>query len=211
MAVKYNNDTVGPEGLCPTLLVLGSIPRLPLHVPAETQIQRAIAIDAATDAAMKELAKRKISFGIRNTGSPKMKEQEEELTRLPAGAPVLIYRDTSKVCKGPFLFISIDGIAIVIQLPHGRQIFKSTAVKPSNRPVMDKLLQPSSILPQSDNQIQTIQANNSDVSEQINPIMNSYDFRDSIDAELRGLLEMGVFSVVRRDSVPPGTRVYGTR
>ena len=50
MAVKSVNDTIGPEGLCPTLLVYGAIPRPPRRAPADTQIQRARAIDLATSA-----------------------------------------------------------------------------------------------------------------------------------------------------------------
>ena len=45
MAVKSVNDTVGPEGLCPTVLIFGSIPRPARNMPAETQISRARAID----------------------------------------------------------------------------------------------------------------------------------------------------------------------
>ena len=46
MAVKSVNDTIGPEGLCPTLLVYGAILRPPRRAPADTQMQRARAIDS---------------------------------------------------------------------------------------------------------------------------------------------------------------------
>ena len=96
MAIKSVNDTIGPEGLCPTLLVYGAIPRPPRRTPAETQIQRARAIDAAIAAIQKEHAKRKIAFAFKHPSSPKAKEQQSDLQKLPAGAPVLVYRDKSK-------------------------------------------------------------------------------------------------------------------
>ena len=74
MAVKSVNDTIGREGLCPTLLVNGAIPRPPRRSPAVTQMQRARAIDAATAAIQKEHAKRKIAFALKHPSSPKAKK-----------------------------------------------------------------------------------------------------------------------------------------
>ena len=46
-AVKCVNDTVGPEGLCPTLLVFGALPKPARQAPSPTHLQRAAAIDNA--------------------------------------------------------------------------------------------------------------------------------------------------------------------
>jgi len=47
LAVKAVNDNIGPEGLCPTLLVYGTLPRPPRRSPADTQMQRARELDLA--------------------------------------------------------------------------------------------------------------------------------------------------------------------
>lgn len=57
MAVKAVKDTIGPEGLCPTILVFGAKPRMGKRMPAETQIQRAAAIQQGREAATKAIAK----------------------------------------------------------------------------------------------------------------------------------------------------------
>lgn len=50
MAVKVVNDTIGPEGLCPTLLVFVALPRPAKKGCADTQLHRAQAMDAASKA-----------------------------------------------------------------------------------------------------------------------------------------------------------------
>lgn len=45
IAVFAVSCTTGPEGLCPTLLVFGAIPRPALTSPAQTQMERARMID----------------------------------------------------------------------------------------------------------------------------------------------------------------------
>jgi hypothetical protein len=68
LAVKCVNDTVGPESLTPTLLVFGSIPRPVRKVPADSQIKRVRAMDAARKAVTAEHARQKISFAQRYIG-----------------------------------------------------------------------------------------------------------------------------------------------
>lgn len=133
LAVKAVNDTLGPEGLCPTLLVYGSIPRPLRRTPAETQIRRAEALDMAMKLVQKEQAKRKIALAMRHPGGPKAKEHEAELQRLPAGAPVLVNREKTKRCEGPFLFINVEGSTVVVQTPSGRKSFRSHVVKSANK------------------------------------------------------------------------------
>ena len=59
----------------------------------------------------KEHTKRKIAFALRHPGGPKAKEQEEELRRLPAGAPVLVYREkTKKIGKVHIYLSTLKGV-----------------------------------------------------------------------------------------------------
>ncbi len=64
MAVKAVNDTVGPEGLCPTLLVFGTIPRPAKMTPSETHIGRAEAMERAMKVVSTEQAKCRVALGL---------------------------------------------------------------------------------------------------------------------------------------------------
>lgn len=58
--VKAVNDSVGPDGLVPTLLLYGTLPRLgfPTEKPAPSIYQRAVAVKKATDEISRIFAKR---------------------------------------------------------------------------------------------------------------------------------------------------------
>ena len=250
MAVKAVNDTIGPEGLFPTLIVYGTLPRPLRRTPAETQIRRAEALDSAIKEVQKEQAKRKIAFALRHSGGPKAKEQEQELQRLPAGSPVLVYREKSKKWEGPFPFVTVDGSTVVVQMPTGRKIFRSSVVKSSN-PVEENdwvrnasktselekhntemtsskshqahlgdssqfdsvFIMTEEIEEQRDEQISSECLRAMFGAENVEYMNPSDDrtFRESRITELNGLINRKTFEVVKRDSVPPDARIYGTR
>ena len=141
LAVKCVNDTVGPEGLCPTLLVYGTIPRPPRRTPAATQVQRSEAVERGLVAVKKEMAKRKVAFALRHPRSAEAQRQEDKLRLLPAGSPVRIYRSKAKKWEGPYPMINVDEGVVTVQMPRGRRIFRSSAVKPaaSGTPVLHQL------------------------------------------------------------------------
>ena len=62
LATKAVNDTMGPEGLIPNLLVFGSLPIPAKNIPADSQIERAKALDAAIIAVQKEQSARRIAL-----------------------------------------------------------------------------------------------------------------------------------------------------
>ena len=130
MAVFPVNSTIGPEGLCPTLLVFGVIPRPARNTPSLTKIERARAIDSAMGVVSQEQARRRVDFGLRHGGGPNAKEDWNNLEQLPCGAKVAIYRTTSKSWEGPLKFISIDKETEVVQTAKGRAIYRSACVRP---------------------------------------------------------------------------------
>jgi len=127
MAVHCVNNTVGPEGFCPTMCVFGAMPKPARNTPAPDQLARANAIDEAMKVVQKEQASRRVQFALKYRG-PYGKEQTE-LDNLHYGAPVRVYRDVSKTWEGPFKFVSKEGETVCVQLPHGRRIFRSHVVK----------------------------------------------------------------------------------
>lgn len=130
MAVYATNFTIGPEGLCPMLLVFGALPRPIRMTPCPTQLQRSAAIEEARRAVEKEQAKRRIAFAIRHPSNPKAKEMSSRLRDLPSRSPVLVWRTKPKLWEGPFRFISVEGETAVVQLNRGRRIFRTSCVKP---------------------------------------------------------------------------------
>ena len=228
MATKSVNDTIGPEGLCPTLLVFGSLPRPPRNATADTQIARAKAIEKAMAIVRKEQAKRRIAFGLKTAGGPVGKESSESLKNLPAGSSVLVYRKDSKKWEGPYTFINIDGETVTVQLPHGRKIFRSHVVKPVTNSILRHQVEEKSSEVKSDDNFDDNDLSLEDeqtqalFSEQddnatysfatiVMKPSNKHTFKESRKKELKGLMDRNIFSIVDRSSVPKGTRIFGTR
>ena len=68
MAVSCMNNTMGPEGLCPTLCVFGVMPKQVRYTVSPTHLQRARAIDSAVRELEKIYAKRKLKFALKYRG-----------------------------------------------------------------------------------------------------------------------------------------------
>ena len=209
LAVKAVNDTVGPEGLCPTLLVFGTLPRPARIHPAATQLERAKAKGEATKEFHKEISKRKIAFAKKHTHSPKGKASNAEIHKLPAGAPVRVWRESLNSWEGPFPFISIDGETVIVQLPHGRKLFRSTVIKPVNGSGFgDNLETAEKEEPLTETQTQALFGQ---TKVRIASKKEAHKFKTAREEELHGLIEGKIFEVVKRDSVPKGKIIYGTR
>ena len=125
-AVKAVNDTAGPNGLVPTLLVFGAYPRLTEYDPPAASItQRAAAIAKAMQDVRKCHAARKLADALRMRNGP-----TNTLTGdLPLNSDVLVWREREG-WKGPFKMVGMDGHSCQIQLPHGVSSFRVTSVKP---------------------------------------------------------------------------------
>ncbi len=208
LAVKAVNDCAGPEGLCPTLLVFGTFPRPARNTPSATQIQRARAKDLAIKEVLKEHAKRKVAFGMKHYRGPKGKEYNAELNKLPAGAPVYVYRDRSKSWEGPFPFLNIDGETVVVQLPKGRKLFRSCVVKPKYRSHLNEVFYCEDNLQITEPEILALFGS---TAVRIAKKEESEQFKDSRLKEIKGLFENNTFEIVKRYTAPSGTRFFGSR
>ncbi|KAF4470049.1 hypothetical protein FALBO_3049, partial [Fusarium albosuccineum] len=131
MAVKAINDTSGPDGLVPTLLVFGAYPRISKDSPpTATQQQRA----AAAAKAMTELRRLRAAREVRDAlntrnGMDSMAMLPESL---PLGSEVLVYREKEK-WTGPFTVLAVTDSSVTVELDNGPASFRSTAVKPYHR------------------------------------------------------------------------------
>lgn len=126
MAIKAVNDTAGPDGIVPTLLVFGAYPRLTITDPPHpTIIQRAKAIRAAMKEVRRFYEKRQVTDALRMRNGPDV----TSIHNLAVGSKVMVWREKEK-WTGPYKYLGIDGESCNIEMPYGPTIFRSTVVKP---------------------------------------------------------------------------------
>ena len=129
MAFKAINDTVGPGGLVPTLLVFGEYPRISSKAPPSPAIrQRAEAISKAMRALRAMRAKRQIRDAINTRNGP----SSTEVTSLPLQSEVLVWRE-NRGWQGPYKILAIDNQDVTLDMPNGPTNFRSTALQPYHR------------------------------------------------------------------------------
>jgi hypothetical protein len=131
MAVKAINDTAGPDGLVPTLLVFGAYPRMTaIDPPAPSIIKRAVAIRKAMDELRIIQSKRKLTDALHMRNGP----NTAAIMELPLLSNVITYREKGDNGKpgwsGPFKLIARRGHDCIIQTPNGYTTLRSTHVKP---------------------------------------------------------------------------------
>lgn len=129
VAVKSVNDSIGPDGLVPTLLVYGALPRLgfPNDPPTPSTFQRAIALRKATEAMTKYFAKSQVSNAVRTRNGP----DTSDIHSAPIDSHVLVYRPEIDKWDGPFSLLDIQGETCTVLLPppSGPKQFRTTVVK----------------------------------------------------------------------------------
>ena len=127
-AVKSLNDSTGPDGLVPTLLVYGALPRLglPTDKPSTGILQRAIAVRKATASLSNHFSRQQVNAAIRTRNGPNVLD----IHKWPIGGHVLVYRIHRARWEGPFTLLSRDKENCTILLPNGPSTFRSTTVKP---------------------------------------------------------------------------------
>lgn len=237
MAVKAVNDTAGPNGLVPTLLVFGAYPRMNfMDPPAPIIAQRAASIEKAMDEIRKLHAKKQVTDALNTWNGPMV----NPLHDLPLNSDVLVWREgnTGHAGKwtGPFKLLGIEGKTCRVELPSGSTEFRSTVVKPylidktdnddhnqdiddalstttsatsSNHPLLETPLQ----RPVRTRRLPIRYQNMADISillqDELAPISTS--FVESRRKKIDGLLEKDVFEVVPISDVPSGIGIFNSR
>jgi hypothetical protein len=126
MAIKAVNDTAGPDGIVPTLLVFGAYPRMTEDsAPAPELKRRSAAIHKATEAVRKLHAERKVSEALATRNGP----DTSRTTQLPLQSQVRVWREKNG-WQGPYRLIAVDGENCTIEMDRGPATFRSTVVKP---------------------------------------------------------------------------------
>lgn len=126
MAVKSLNDTAGPNGLVPTLLVFGAYPRITQDsAPSPATSQRAEAIRKAMADLRQLYAKRRVAEALTARNGP----DTMSTLALPLQSLVRVWRE-KQGWQGPYRLLSIDGTACTIDMPQGPKRFRSTVIRP---------------------------------------------------------------------------------
>lgn len=128
MAVKAVNDTAGPDGLVPTLLVFGTYPRLSkASPPSPSIVARASAISKAMIEVRKIKAKRQVAEALATRNGPEITEMLE----LPIQSKVKVWREKGG-WTGPYTLLALntDQTATIIDVDGKQTTFRLTAVRP---------------------------------------------------------------------------------
>jgi hypothetical protein len=126
MAVKAINDSAGPDGIVPTLLVFGAYPRLTeMDPPSPLVTKRAEAIRAASKEVRRLYAERRVKDALAMRNGPDTKKTLD----LPLQSDVRVWRE-KEGWTGPYKLFATEEETCTIDMPRGPAKFRSTAVKP---------------------------------------------------------------------------------
>jgi hypothetical protein len=118
------NDHMGPEGLDPTLVVYGTLPRFSLNDKLPSQSTRFLAMETARremDAIVFELRIKRALACLTPPGA--------DLSFSP-GELVYVYRERSQECLGPYPVVQVDGKTVYIRDGNHVKPFSVAAIKP---------------------------------------------------------------------------------
>ncbi len=122
IAFRCINDSVGIDGLVPTLLVFGVYPKLVAqkNLPASTTVQRANAIHSATKLASRLLLKERVRRAALNGPAANL-EIIKRVRGLISESPIIVYREKSG-WTGPHRFIAADDHGVWYRNEKGNEI-----------------------------------------------------------------------------------------
>lgn len=95
-SLKTLNDTMGPDGLVPSLLAFGRLPLFPAHEGHPTQGQRKASVTVALVEASQAACEARVNKAIRSQVPPSAR------LLVHLGQKVTIFRENSRRWEGPF-------------------------------------------------------------------------------------------------------------
>ena len=129
MAVKAVNDTAGPDGLVPTLLVFGTYPRMTDSSPPSPSIEvRANAVRKAMAEVRKLKAKRQVDGALATRNGP----NTIETLNLPLQSEVKVWRE-HRGWTGPHTLLSRNSEKCTVDINGSPTDFRIVVVRPYYR------------------------------------------------------------------------------
>ena len=209
IAVKAMNDTMGPEGLVPSMLVFGVLPRMPprqADLPGHEERMRAL---RAARAEMCELvAQMKVRIALRSRVPPAASYL------ITAGDSVYVHNEKTKRWDGPFTVSRTHGKYIWIQRHDGEKQYSIDHCLPVNR------AQEMSIVQHIHYSLARFATRPADDTPRVyptevltpgDPRADSPEFQEAIQKEISGLIEKGVYEIVLKEDIDPKANILGGR
>ncbi|KJZ79358.1 hypothetical protein HIM_01509 [Hirsutella minnesotensis 3608] len=127
MAFKAVNDTAGPDGLVPTLLVFGALPRMTIDSPpTPSAMARAKAVWRTMSELRKINAQRKVQTALNTRNGP------DTALRLPLclplGSEVRVFREKHG-WQGPYKVLEVTDTEIAVDLDNGPAKFRTKRLR----------------------------------------------------------------------------------
>lgn len=210
IALKAMNDTMGENGLVPSLLVFGIIPRFPIITSdLPNQRERMEVLAAAQKEMNTIIAERRIITAL-TTNTPSSVDEVYQV-----GDKILIYREKEREWTGPHKVIGTDNdMVYVIGLYNRPQPFHKQQIKPFIQNPID----PSEFFIHLSNKFRSGSApipmakvNITEVIFPADPRHKDGRFDEAKKKELKGLWDRGTFKVVLKEDVPKDANVLGAR
>ncbi|KHJ30253.1 hypothetical protein EV44_g3297 [Erysiphe necator] len=120
------NDTAGPNGITPTILVFGTYPKISEpHASNVSIIQSVNAIRKVSAEIIKLCAEKQVRNALNQRNGPEI----TPIHNVPIGEKVWVWREIGK-WTGPYTLLEMNGEDCIVDLPSGPTKFRSTSCKP---------------------------------------------------------------------------------
>ena len=217
LAVKALNDTMGPEGLVPSLLVFGVLPRFPaVNTSLPYQIERMEALKEARAEAATITAKLRVRKAIL------AKTPRNVDLVLNRGDMVRVYRETDRCYTGPYPIHRVEGTQVFLIINNHEVKHNIDQVIPAKD--YDDLVNGDYAMKNlytSTKQFRSTLVKKISNGKQeilITEVLHPKDSRnlseDALQAkrkEIESLIERGTWKVVLREEIPEGSNIINGR
>lgn len=201
MAIKGCNDTAGPRGLVPTMLVFGAMPALPTtNFRNPRQKERMMALQTAREEMAKIAAEQRVIMALKSKVPP------DSRFVLKPGDLVRVYREKERRWIGPVEIVKLEDKSVFVSDTTKVVKFKISKIMPIriNHPAEDEGL--DKIFTYSDKVDEERHSNVdvflTEVIDSKNPRTKRAKAKKAVRKELEGLYTQGVFEKVHRRDIP---------
>lgn len=224
MSQKAINETAGPNGIVPVLLVYGTMPRYRMAGMASKLVpnsERYQIMDTARKEYVSIVNHQRVQSLLRKRVPPAIDRH------LVVGEPVYVWRENLKRYSGPYpvLNLSHDGTQVTLDINRGERggVFSADCVRPATDVAEILFSQISSEFSPHSNRGPDVSrpmytGSHDDIPIFISEAVPLSDkratepkFTEAKKKELRGLLERGTFEMVLRQEVPSNAKVLRGR
>ena len=203
VAVKAMNDTMGENGLVPSRLVFGIIPRFPIlntDLPNQKDLMELI---KKAQAEMNNIIAERRVLAALTRDIPPAADRTYQL-----GEEVLVWSEEKKQWTGPFIVVDCTGRQVTIKTPDNsmRQMYSTFQIKPYYRDIQENLTFFSS---KKNDKYDTYSVHLTEVIEPQDP--RAWKFDEAKKKEIEGLIKRGTWKIVCRSEVPDDANILNGR